>query len=66
MAAIPSPLALICLIRGIVWSVSLWKPVKGHRFVEGNRSVGQPQCVRVLECRDCGTVSVGWETCGKC
>jgi hypothetical protein len=66
MTAIPGPLALICRLRGIVWSISLRKAVVGHRFVETDRSQGQPRCVRVLECRDCGTVSVGWETCSKC
>jgi len=66
MTAIPRPMALICLLRGIVWSISLWKPVLGHRYVEGERSEGQPKCVMVLKCRDCGTVSVGWESCTKC
>ena len=66
MTPIPRPMALICFLRGLVWSIGLWKPVQGHRFVELERTEGQPKCVMVLHCRDCGTVSVGWETCSRC
>lgn len=66
MTTVPSPISLMCFMRGIVWSIGLCKPVKGHRFVETERSDGQPRCVRVMHCRDCGTVSVGWETCSRC
>lgn len=66
MPPIPSPIAIVCLLRGIVWSLALRKPVRGHRFVEAEKAAGQPSCVHVLECRDCGTVSVGWETCSRC
>jgi len=66
MPLIPSPLAILCFFRGLFWSLALWKPVRGHRFDEIEQAEGQPSCVHVLECRDCGTVSVGWQTCGLC
>ena len=66
MAPIPSPMALLCFLRGVLWSVALRKPMRGHRFVEAERAVGQPRCVLVLRCRDCGTVSVGWESWRRC
>jgi hypothetical protein len=66
MTVIPSPLSLVCFVRGLLWSLTLWKPVKGHRFVAMQPSDGQPKCVTVLQCKDCGVVSVGWETCSRC
>jgi len=66
MSVVPHPMSMICFLRGILWSIALWKPIGGHRFVESSRSKGQPKCVLVLRCKDCGAVSVGWETCNKC
>lgn len=58
---IPSPLVLICLVRGLWRSITHGALVLGHNYYICKPQQDQPKVAHVMRCTTCGSTNLVWE-----